>query len=125
MIEQKINVISTKQTDNNMAISKNTRDFIDSLIDYYISEAASYRQIAEEYVPEIESVTDTAFGYIAGCVYSGFLQAYKNMQQSPSLEDIQEFNKILKDRAPLIKKAMLEDSYNAEIRGIGAKRANL
>lgn len=108
-----------------MAISKNTRDFIDSLIDYYISEAASYRQIAEEYVPEIESVTDTAFGYIAGCVYSGFLQAYKNMQQSPSLEDIQEFNKILKDRAPLIKKAMLEDSYNAEIRGIGAKRANL
>lgn len=125
MIKQKINVISTKQAGNNMAISKNTRDFIDSLIDYYISEAASYRQIAEEYVPEIESVTDTAFGYIAGCVYSGFLQAYKNMQQSPSLEDIQEFNKILKDRAPLIKKAMLEDSYNAEIRGFGAKRANL
>ncbi len=108
-----------------MAISKNTRDFIDTLIDYYISEASSYKQIAEEYVPEVESVTDTAFGYIAGCVYSGFLQAYKNMQQSPSLEDIQELNKILKDRAPLIKKAMIEDSYSTEIRGIGTKRVNL
>ena len=93
-----------------MAISKNTRDFIDSLIDYYISEAPSYKQIAEEYVPEIESVVDTAFGIIAGSVYSGFLQAYKNQKQSPSLEDIQEFHKILKDRAPLIKKAMLDES---------------
>jgi len=108
-----------------MAISKNTRDFIDSLVDYYISEAPSYKQIAEEYVPEVESVADTAFGYIAGCVYSGFLQAYKNMQQVPSLEDIQEFNKILKDRAPLIKKAMIEDSYNSELRGIAKKRINL
>lgn len=110
---------------NYMAISKNTRDFIDSQVDYYISEAPSYKQIAEEYVPEVESVLDTAFGYIAGCVYSGFLQAYKNMQQAPSLEDIQEFNKILKDRAPLIKKAMIEDSYNPELRGIGKKRVNL
>jgi hypothetical protein len=96
-----------------MAISKSTRDFVDSLIDYYISEAQSYKQIAEEYVPEIESVLDTAFGFIAGSVYSGFLQAYKNMQRTPSLEDIQEFNKILKDRAPLIKKAMMEDSPHA------------
>ncbi|HEY7367135.1 MAG TPA: hypothetical protein VH562_01575 [Nitrosopumilaceae archaeon] len=95
-----------------MAISKSTRDFIDSLIDYYISEAQSYKQIAEEYVPEIESVLDTAFGFIAGSVYSGFLQAYKSMQRTPSLEDIQEFNKILKDRAPLIKKAMMEDSHH-------------
>jgi len=45
-----------------MAISKYTREFIDSQIDYYISEASSYRQIAEEYVPEVESVHDTAFG---------------------------------------------------------------
>lgn len=93
-----------------MAISKNIRDFVDSLIDYYISEAASYKQIAEEYVPEIDSVTDTAIGIISGLVYSGFLQAYKNQKISPSLEDIQEFHRILKDRAPLIKKAMLEDT---------------
>ena len=103
-----------------MAISKNTRDFVDSLIDYYISEAPSYKQIAEEYVPEIDSVVDTAFGIIAGCVYSGFLQAYKNQKLSPSLEDIQEFHKILKDRAPLIKKAMLDDS-NPHLRSKGSK----
>lgn len=100
-----------------MAISKNTRDFVDSLIDYYINEASSYKQIAEEYVPEVESVIDTAFGFIAGSVYAGFLQAYKNQELTPSLEDIQEFNKILKDRAPLLKKAMLEDSHNPEIKG--------
>ena len=91
-----------------MAISKENKEFIDSLIDYYINESESYRQIAENFVPEVESVPDTAFGIITGCVYSGFLQAYQNQQQIPGLEDIKEFNQILKNRAPLIKKAILE-----------------
>ena len=91
-----------------MAISKENLDFIDSLIDYYISEAESYKQIAENYVPEIESVVDTAFGIITGCIYSSFLQAYQNQQHTPSLEDIKEFNRIMKNRAPLVKKAILE-----------------
>lgn len=91
-----------------MAISKENKDFIDSLIDYYISESESYRQIAENFTPEVESISDTAFGIITGCVYSGFLQAYQNQQQTPGLEDIREFNQILKDRAPLIKKAILD-----------------
>ena len=108
-----------------MAISKNTRDFLDSLIDYYISEAPSYKQIAEEYVPEIDSVIDTAFGIIAGCVYSGFLQAYKNQKLSPSLEDTQEFNKILKDRAPLIKKAMMEGSHSTDLKNKSKKIENM
>ena len=90
-----------------MAISKQNKEFIDSLIDYYISESQSYRQIAENYVPEVTSVPDTAFGIIAGCVYAGFLQAYQNQQQSPSLEDMTEFNQILKERAPLIKKSLV------------------
>ena len=90
-----------------MVISKENKDFIDSLIDYYISESESYRQIAENFVPEIESVSDTAFGIITGCVYSGFLQACQNQQQPPSLEDVQEFNQIIKERAPLIKKSLL------------------
>ena len=92
-----------------MALSKYTKEFLDSQIDYYISEAPSYKQIAESYVPEVESVSDTAFGIIAGCVYSGFLQTYTNQKQVPSLEDLQEFTKIIKDRAPLIKKAMIEN----------------
>jgi len=93
-----------------MAISKENKDFIDSLIDYYISESESYRQIAENFVPEVESVPDTAFGIITGCVYSGFLQAYQNQQQTPSLEDMQEFNQIIKERASKIKKSILGSS---------------
>jgi len=93
-----------------MVISKENKDFIDSLIDYYISESESYRQIAENFVPEVESVPDTAFGIITGCVYSGFLQTYQNQQQTPSLEDMQEFNQIIKKRAPLIKKSILGTS---------------
>jgi len=93
-----------------MVISKENKDFIDSLIDYYISESESYRQIAENFVSEVESVPDTAFGIITGCVYSGFLQAYQNQQQIPSLEDMQEFNHIIKERAPLIKKSILGPS---------------
>ena len=91
-----------------MAISKENKDFIDSLIDYYISESESYKQIAENFVPEIESVPDTAFGIITGCVYSGFLQAYQNQQQTPGLDDMREFNQTIKDRAASIKKSILE-----------------
>ncbi|MDH3386044.1 MAG: hypothetical protein OEL77_08545 [Nitrosopumilus sp.] len=99
-----------------MAISKENKEFIDSLIDYYISESQSYRQIAENYVPEVTSVSDTAFGIIAGCVYAGFLQAYQNQQQSPGLEDMKEFNQILKERAPLIKKSLMGKT-NSDLKG--------
>ena len=91
-----------------MSISKENKEFIDSLIEYYISESKSYKQIAENFLPEVESISDTAFGIITGCVYSGFLQAYQNQQQSPSLEDMNEFNQIIKKKAPLIKKSILE-----------------
>ena len=91
-----------------MAISKENRDFIDSLIDYYVSEIEAYRQIAEKFIPEVESVPDTAFGIIAGCVYSGFLQAYQTQQQAPGLDDVREFNQMLKVRSVMIKKAIIE-----------------
>ena len=91
-----------------MAISKENKDFIDNLIDYYISESESYKQIAEKFIPEVESISDTAFGIITGCVYSSFLQTYQNQQQSPSLEDIEEFNEIIKKRASMIKKSIID-----------------
>jgi hypothetical protein len=97
---------------NDMAISKENKEFIDSLIDYYISESESYRQIAENFLPEVESISDTAFGIITGCVYSGFLQAYQNQQQTPSLEDIREFNQMIKNKALLIKKSISEPANN-------------
>ena len=99
-----------------MAISKENKDFIDSLIDYYISESEAYTQIAENFVPEVESIPDTAFGIITGCVYSGFLQAYQNHQQTPSLEDMREFNEIIKHRAASIKKAIIEPNKEDEIK---------
>jgi hypothetical protein len=97
-----------------MTISKENREFVDSLIVYYISESESYRQIAENFLPEIESIPDTAFGIITGCVYSGFLQAYQNQQQTPSLEDIKEFNQMIKNKALLIKKS-ISGSMNKEV----------
>jgi hypothetical protein len=93
-----------------MSISKENKEFIDSLIEYYISESESYKQIAKNFLPEVESISDTAFGIITGCVYSGFLQAYQNQQQSPSLEDIDEFNQIIKKKASLIKKSISEST---------------
>ena len=91
-----------------MTISKENKEFINSLIEYYISESESYKQIAENFLPEVKSIPDTAFGIITGCVYSGFLQAYQNQQQTPSLEDIDEFNQIIKKKASLIKKSITE-----------------
>ena len=93
-----------------MTIAKENKEFINSLIEYYISESESYREIAEEFRPEIESVQDTAFGIITGCVYSGFLQAYQNQQQTASLEDIKEFNEMIKQKTPQIKKAISSQS---------------
>ena len=63
-----------------MPLAKDLQDYIKSQIDYYTEEAASYKQIAEGYVPEIDSVTDTAFGIIIGCAYLAFLQAFKHVE---------------------------------------------
>ena len=97
-----------------MAISKENKEYIESLIHYYISEASSYEQIAEGFVPEVESVADTAFGIITGNIYSEFLQAYLNQKTNVNVEDIQEFYNIIKERAPLIKKAIMEGTSTTE-----------
>ena len=85
-----------------------TKKFIDNLIDYYISEAASYKQLAKTYHEEIDDVNSNTFGIIVGCVYSGFLQAYQNQKQKPSLEDTQEFTHMIKLRAAQIKRNILD-----------------
>ena len=100
-----------------MAISDENKRFIESLMDYYTSEADSYRQIAEQFEPEIESVPDAAFGIIAGCIYASFLEACRNQQMQPGLEDMTEFNQILKRRAATIKKAIVDPAAAAEEAG--------
>ena len=89
-------------------IPKDTKKFIDSLIDYYISEAASYKQLAGTYSDVILDVPAATFGIIVGCVYSGFLQAYLNQKQKPSLEDTQEFTQMIRARSAQIKRSILD-----------------
>lgn len=91
-----------------MALTKYIRDFLDSQIDYYISEAQSFKQIAQNYSPEVSSIEDATFGIITGCVYSAFLRAYENEKRAVELDDMQEFNKIIKEKAAIIKKAILD-----------------
>jgi hypothetical protein len=89
-------------------IPKETKKFVDSLIDYYISEAASYKQLAQSHSDVITDSTAVTFGIIVGCVYSGFLQAYLNQKLKPSLEDTQEFTSMIKTRAAQIKRSILD-----------------
>lgn len=89
-------------------ISATTRSFIDSLVDYYISEAGSYKQMAKSYSDEVEDIHSATFGIILGSIYSAFIQSYTNQQQKPSLEDIQEFTQLVKKRAAQIKRSVID-----------------
>jgi len=92
-----------------MVISKENQEFLEGLIDYYVKEAKSYREIAQEFSSEINSVVDTAFGIIIGCIYSSFLQAYSNQKQVPDMEDVQEFNEIIIKNTEIIKKSIMNE----------------
>ena len=93
-----------------MVISKENQEFLEGLIDYYVKEAKSYREIAQEFSSEINSVVDTAFGIIIGCIYSSFLQAYSNQKQVPDMEDIQEFNEMITKNTKIIKKSIINEN---------------
>ena len=92
-----------------MVISKENQEFLEGLIDYYVKEAKSYREIAQEFSSEINSVVDTAFGIIIGCIYSSFLQAYSNQKQDPDMEDVQEFNEMIIKNTEIIKKSIMNE----------------
>ncbi|HKU32910.1 MAG TPA: hypothetical protein VJR22_03585 [Candidatus Nitrosotalea sp.] len=89
-------------------ISATTKSFIDSLVDYYISEAGSYKQMAKSYSDEVEDIHSATFGIILGSIYSAFIQSYTNQQQKPSLEDMQEFTQLVKKRAAQIKRSIID-----------------
>ena len=93
-----------------MVISKENQEFLEGLIDYYVKEAKSYREIAQEFSSEINSVVDTAFGIIIGCIYSSFLQAYSNQKQVPDMEDIQAFNEMIIKNTKIIKKSIMNEN---------------
>ena len=91
-----------------MAISNGMKKFLDGQIEYYITEAQSYKEMAQEYSPKVDSVQDTAFGIIIGCIYSSFLQAYSNQKHNVNSEDIQEFTEIIMLNSRMIKDAIME-----------------
>ena len=95
-----------------MTISNEIKEFLDSQIKYYLTEAQSYKQMAQEYSPKVDSVEDTAFGIIIGCVYSSFLQAYSNQKQAVSSDDMLEFTEIIMMNARMIKDAIMEKTSN-------------
>ena len=90
-----------------MTLSNEIQKFLDSQIEYYIKEAESYKEMAREYNLDANSVEDTTFGIIIGCIYSSFLQTYTNQNITPNSQDIEEFNKIIIDNSNKIKKSIL------------------
>ena len=92
-----------------MALSNETQKFLDSQIEYYIKEAESYKEMALEYNLDTNSVPDTAFGIIIGCIYSSFLQTYTNQSSAPNSQDIEEFTKIIIKNSKKIKESILID----------------
>ena len=94
-----------------MAITKENKEFISNLIDYYISTATSYKDLAEVYEKQKNAVADVTFGMIVGSVYSSFMQVYQNQQITPSLEDVKEFNGIIIEKSNDIKNAINNEGH--------------
>ena len=89
-----------------MTVTKENKVFLEGLIEYYISEAQSYREMAQEYSLKIDSVPDTAFGIIIGCIYSSFLQTYSSQKLTPTVQDVQEFTEIIMMKSSAIMDAI-------------------
>ena len=89
-----------------MTVTKENKVFLEGQIEYYISEAQSYREMAQEYSLKIDSVPDTTFGIIIGCIYSSFLQTYSNQKLTPTVQDVQEFTEIIMMKSSAIMDAV-------------------
>ena len=95
-----------------MTISDNNRKFLEGLLEYYINESQSYKQLAEEYDEFTNSKIDMAFGLIVGTLYSAFLQTYSNQQLQIELDDIQEFHEIIKINSDRMIKSLEKEDAN-------------
>ena len=92
-----------------MAVSKETRSYIDGLVEYYISEAESYLQIAKLCNAEGAAV-DTTIGMIVGCIYSAFLQSCTERSRPPELDEINDIVQIIRSKIPDIKRAIVANN---------------
>ena len=92
-----------------MTLSNETQIFLDSQIEYYSKEAKSYKEMADEYNIDNDSVPDTTFGIIVGCIYSSFLQTYTNQNSTPNSQEIEEFTEIIIKNTKKIKESIMTD----------------
>ena len=90
-----------------MTLSNEIQIFLDSQIQYYTKEAKSYKEMAEEYKLDSNSVPDATFGIIVGCIYSSFLQTYTNQNSAPNSQEMEEFTRIIIKNAKKIKESII------------------
>ena len=90
-----------------MTLSNETQIFLDSQIEYYSKEAKSYKEMAEGYGVDSNSVPDATFGIIVGCIYSSFLQTYTNQNSAPNSQELEEFTRIIIKNAKKIKESII------------------
>ena len=88
-----------------MTLPNEIQKFLDSQIEYYINQAESYKELAREYNPDANSIPDTAFGIIIGCVYSSFIQTYANQNSTPNSQEVEEFTKLIIKNSKKIKES--------------------
>jgi|TARA_B110000263_G_scaffold231109_1_gene226156 hypothetical protein len=91
-----------------MTISDENKKFLEGLLQYYIDQADSYNQFANEYSKISSSKREMAFGIIVGTIYSAFLQTYSNQQLEVRLDDIQEFHDFIRNNIDKIINALNE-----------------
>ena len=87
-----------------MTISDQNKKFIQSLIDYYVSEPQAYTEIVQAYSPKSE-LSETTVGFVIGMIYSGFLRAYADQGLEIKSDDIDEFNSVVRDNITKIRNA--------------------
>ena len=92
-----------------MTLSNEIQIFLGSQIEYYTKESKSYKEMVEGYGLDSNSIPDTTFGVIVGCIYSSFLQTYTNQNSTPDSQEMEEFTEIIIKNAKKIKESVITD----------------
>ena len=95
-----------------MTLPNEIQGFLDSQIEYYAKEAKSYKEMAQGYNLDDDSIHDTAFGIIIGCIYSSFLQVYTNQNSMPNSQEMEDFTEIITKNSKKIKESITSDDEN-------------
>ena len=95
-----------------MTLSNEIQTFLDSQIEYYTKEAESYKEMVQEYNLDDNSISDTTFGIIIGCIYSSFLQTYTNQNSAPNSQEMKDFTEIIIKNTKKIKESIMSHDKN-------------